>query len=269
MGISTFVHLLSDDEIALLLELKAAQNGEFDGVIKALIHALCERPHFHNDEEDRGITVDFADALRKELEKEAGTGNAVIRKRFFLLFFFYWSQIRLEQKTKFWEAKIDGTCVEVVYGKKKTKGQTNKHEAGSAAAARDYFDKKVHEKKRGGYKQVKVADPVADMKKSLLEKLGSSAESSSKKAKPVLRHRADFDKCCEVKLFDPFSLKLNPSFFLVAHFLDCSCTCTSNRPVGSLWISFWRRCNHWGRCLLWACLRVLCSSNLTDCSPNS
>jgi hypothetical protein len=74
----------------------------------------------------------------------------------------------------------------------------------------------VHEKRRGGYKAV---DVVASVKKTLLEKLFADKESASKKVKQVPRHRADFDKCCEVFGREKRKEEIL-TFFLVADFLD-------------------------------------------------
>jgi hypothetical protein len=109
---------LSDEEIAMLRELSLAKNGELDPAINSVIHALCKRGFV--DGEAEGEDVDFSNSLKSALSEESPEG----------------SKIRLEQKTKFWEAERIGTSVHVVYGKKNSKGQSNVHNAASIEAAK-------------------------------------------------------------------------------------------------------------------------------------
>jgi predicted DNA-binding WGR domain protein len=172
MGISTFAHLLTEEEQQLVAML-----GPMDDVIKAVVHGLCERPFLQSEE--KGEEVDVRELIRKVLgdSKDALGGTFV----------------HLEQKTKFWEAKLEGSSVLVRYGKKKTEGQTNSH---VGPDAQEYFDKKVKEKLRSGYK---VVDPHAALRKKVLAAVEKSAAES--KAKGGVKHRADFDKAAELLTF--------------------------------------------------------------------
>lgn len=176
MGISTFAHLLTDEEIALLTEVSVS-----DTVIKKFLRMLCNRPFF-GQEEGQEETVSARDAIYEALKEASREGGAV------------GNHIRLEQKTKFWEATISGGQVHVAYGKKGTKGQTNVYSGGDA---REYFDKKVKEKTRGGYKPAQ--NPLKALLKEMEERRGGEGEEGAeKRRKGGVLHRADFDKCGEL-----------------------------------------------------------------------
>ncbi len=140
-----------------------AMISPMDEAVKQVVHGLCERP-FIGGEGGEGTEVDVLALIAKVLsEKEEAGGEG--------------KSVHLEQKTKFWEATLEGDTVNVRYGKKKTEGQTNTHKGPDAA---EYFEKKVREKLRGGYKKI---DKDAALKKKILaaiKKEGDGAESDVK-----------------------------------------------------------------------------------------
>ena len=176
MGISTFAHLLTD------LELEAMQAPLSDADINAVIQALCARPHAGSDDKSE---VDVLQVILSLLRGE-DAGNGATK-----------NHIYLEQKQKFWEATLSGAQVNVRYGKKGSSGQTSQH---IGADARAFFDKKVKEKLKGGYKEV---DPLAAKKKKAIEDITSKqgVEGAKKRAKTPVKHRFDFDKCAELVSF--------------------------------------------------------------------
>jgi len=171
MGISTFTHLLSDEELDLIRLLPD------DASVNELLGKLCERPFV--DQEAAGETVDVLAFLRSFAESTGGDSDSV----------------RLEQKQKFYEITISGMQVSMRYGKKGTAGQSTNY---SGADARQYFEKKIKEKTRGGYKAV---DAHAAVRKEIASRLDALEKSQTKKAKSATKHRFDFDKCAELVNF--------------------------------------------------------------------
>eukprot|EP00281_Chroomonas_sp_CCMP1168_P032484 CAMPEP_0206244052 /NCGR_PEP_ID=MMETSP0047_2-20121206/17943_1 /ASSEMBLY_ACC=CAM_ASM_000192 /TAXON_ID=195065 /ORGANISM="Chroomonas mesostigmatica_cf, Strain CCMP1168" /LENGTH=199 /DNA_ID=CAMNT_0053669229 /DNA_START=72 /DNA_END=668 /DNA_ORIENTATION=+ len=167
MGISTFAHVITDEEASVL---KATP----DSIINKLACTLCERPIIRipgeDDDAGGGSEVKKVSIPAKLYEflapppagsakgdKEEGLGN----------------EVYLEQGTKFWSASVSGMFVSVKFGKKGTDGQSNSH---SGPDAREYFEDKVHEKLRKGYKR---KDPDASKKGaavSALKKLAKVSE---------------------------------------------------------------------------------------------
>ncbi len=145
-----------------------------DEVVKAFVHGLCERPFVGSDE--KGEDVDVRHLIAKVLTESNNAGEG--------------KHVYLEQKTKFWEAKLEGDSVLVRYGKKKTKGQANSH---VGPDAQEYFDKKVREKLRGGYKAV---DANAALRKKVLAAIEKDAGESDPKVRCVVPVQNTIDSFC-------------------------------------------------------------------------
>jgi hypothetical protein len=94
MGISTFAHLLTDDEMRALKDSACS-----DEVLRQLLKQLCERPFVGDEEEEdegkRREDVDVRTVLMELLDSDAALGN----------------HVHLVQKTKFWEARLEGNTV--------------------------------------------------------------------------------------------------------------------------------------------------------------
>mmetsp|Transcript_58950 Transcript_58950/g.138626 ORF Transcript_58950/g.138626 Transcript_58950/m.138626 type:complete len:356 (+) Transcript_58950:57-1124(+) len=161
MGISTFAHLVTDEEASII---KLAP----DSVINKLISELCKRPCIPSEGEaaegDQAAERDTKVSVMATLHELLSAGGAGGKND---------TKVYLEQGTKFWSATLSGMFVSVKFGKKGTDGQENSH---SGPDAKEYFDSKVNEKLRKGYKK---KDPDATAKGaaiSALEKLAQSAE---------------------------------------------------------------------------------------------
>lgn len=176
---------------ALRLLSELGDDGKVDELINAIIHELCKRPFVNSEDQGQGVSVcETLHALLTAPASDTQSNNHVY----------------MQVGTKFWEAKLVGISVEVRFGKKGTQGQSNTY---TGADARDYFDKKVHEKLRKGYK---VVDRSAAQKRAIVAKLdalmggGEEAGARPKRGRaPAKRERvaevvndkprADFDKC--------------------------------------------------------------------------
>ncbi len=88
-----------------------------------------------------------------------------------------------DKSSKFWEVGIDGTSVNVRYGKIGTAGQTNTKDLGDASAASRHAEKLVAEKLKGGYQRVGGIDSTP--KGAAKDKSASPPPKAAKAATPV------------------------------------------------------------------------------------
>jgi len=87
-----------------------------------------------------------------------------------------------DKSSKFWEVAVDGTSVNVRFGKIGTTGQTSTKEMGDAAAAAKQADKLIAEKLKGGY--VRVGSDTAAPKSPDVAKPSGPAKARADASKP-------------------------------------------------------------------------------------
>mmetsp|Transcript_24807 Transcript_24807/g.60894 ORF Transcript_24807/g.60894 Transcript_24807/m.60894 type:complete len:289 (+) Transcript_24807:167-1033(+) len=167
MGISTFVHLVTNKEATVL---KSAP----DSAINALIWKLCDRPGMPlpgepapADEEEKKVSLcaELYELLTAQPEKEEG-GEGETEE----------SEVYLESGAKFWSAKVSGSFVSIKFGKKGTDGESASH---SGPDARDYFKAQVQEKLDSGYKRKDPEAAARGKAMSALKKLALVPESAA------------------------------------------------------------------------------------------
>lgn len=156
MGISTFVHVVTDAEASVIQQCP-------DSILVQLLNELSRRPFLLDKPTDADTIIQVLSTLHLLLTTSQNKLKKDDQE----------SKVYLEEKTKFWSAARSGMFVKVRYGRLGTTGQTNQYSGTDAA---EYFKKKVQEKLRKGYRKV---DPDARQKGvavSALEQLYQTLE---------------------------------------------------------------------------------------------